>query len=145
MWTFVGRLNRRYQITKGQYSTWLHGEHHVYIVSNTILQAIHFSENGISVSNFWSYPSQSLCPRKMTNFKQTNFDFFWKSCGFFFISGKMASFLVRKYSENDVQVISILNVQSTFRHNVQPTIMIRYIQYHTSKRHWDSKFKELVY
>ena len=37
------------------------------------------------------------------------------------ISGKMASFLVRKYSENDVQVTSISDVQSTFWHNVQPT------------------------
>ena len=35
------------------------------------------------------------------------------------ISGKMASFLARKYSENDVQVTSISNVQSTFWHNVK--------------------------
>ena len=47
-WTF----SRRYQISNGQSITWLHGEHHVYIVSNTILQATHFSENGISMSNF---------------------------------------------------------------------------------------------
>ena len=43
-WTF----DRRYQITNGQ----LPGKHHMYIISNTILQAIHFSENGISMSNF---------------------------------------------------------------------------------------------
>ena len=47
--------------------------------------------------------------------------------GFVPISGKMASFLVRKYSETDVQVTSISNVQSTFWHSVQPTVMIRHI------------------
>ena len=47
-WTF----NRRYEITNGQSTTWLHGEHHVCIVSITILQAIHFSKNDISMSNF---------------------------------------------------------------------------------------------
>ena len=46
------------------------------------------------------------------------------------ISAEMASFLVRKYSEIDVQVTSILNVQPSikFWHNVQPTVMIRHIQ-----------------
>ena len=62
MWTFVEHLNRRYQITKGQYTTWLHGEHHVYIVSNTILQAIHFSENGISVTNCSKLPLSIFMP-----------------------------------------------------------------------------------
>ena len=45
-------VNRRYQITNGQSTTWLHCEHHVYKVSNTTLQAIHVSENGISMSYF---------------------------------------------------------------------------------------------
>ena len=45
----------------------------------------------------------------------------------------MASFLVKKYSENDVQVTSISNVQSPFWRNVQPSAMIRYILHYSPK------------
>ena len=58
----------------GQPTTW--PAYHVlsrllpYVWQNTILQAIHLSENGISMSKFLSYPFQFLCPCKMTNLKQ---------------------------------------------------------------------------
>ena len=42
-------------------------------LQNTILQEIHFSENGISMCTFKRYPSQMLYPYKRSNFKHICF------------------------------------------------------------------------
>ena len=60
-------------------------------------------------------------------------------------SGKIASYLVWQYSEHDVHVTFISNVQSTSGHIVQSTSMIRHIKRYTSKWRWDLTFREVVF
>ena len=114
----------------------------MYIVSNTILQAITFSQNGLTFKpiplNFYALEKGQTLSKSILSFSENH-------AVFFSFPVKMACFLVRKYSEHDVQVTSILNVQSTFWHNVEPTVMIHHTQNHTSKRRWDSTLKELLY
>ena len=40
-------FHRRNRITDGQPTTCFHDYYHLYIVTNTILEEFHFSENGI--------------------------------------------------------------------------------------------------
>ena len=57
-------------------------------------------------------------------------------------SSKIASFLVRQYSEQDVHLTSILNVQFTSWHSLYLKTIIHHIKRYMSKGRWDSTFKE---
>ena len=105
------------------------------------MQRIHLNENCIPCLHFKATPF-NCCACAKGWILGKHILMFFKVMLFCSTSGKMASFLVRQCSENEVHVTSILNVQSTLSHNVHPTAIIRHIKRYTPKGRWDLMFKE---
>ena len=128
-WTF----HRRYHIINDQPTTCYHDYYHLYIVTIYDLARDSFQWKWY----FHVYMLKLLLSMYVSLQKEQFIAFFFnflKDMLFCSTSGKMASFLIRLYSEHDVHITAISNVQSASCHDVQQTSIIRQVKRFTSKR-----------